>query len=192
MKLKNQNLIKDIVKLVVGLLGLIIGIGVISYVPSAEAREEIRIYAGAWSHHLTTDKNLYDSYKVYDYWLQREVTVTEKAGQFNETHNLAGVEYGKIFAGYFKNSFGDDSGFIGYNLAQYDIGNVRMKLLGGAVYGYRACLLAKPHTYTDYKMESKKVCPMIVPMVSYEGFKYVAPHVSLFGGAVAAGFIIKF
>lgn len=57
----------------------------------------------------------------------------------NSNHKLVGIEYKSIFAGYFRNSFDEDSFALGYR-AKFKISeNLEAGLLIGASYGYRNC-----------------------------------------------------
>lgn len=77
--------------------------------------EDLNVYLGAGSIHPGSDLDL------------------------NSNHKLVGIEYKSIFAGYFENSFHEDSFALGYR-AKFQIAkNWEFGLMVGASYGYRNC-----------------------------------------------------
>lgn len=77
--------------------------------------DETYLYAGAWSHHLSS-------------------------GDYNETHNLVAIKHGSWMGGYFKNSHKRDTGFIvyDYDVNWFDSWDTGVYL--GAMRGYTTCI----------------------------------------------------
>ena len=119
---------------------------------ATDSHAETYVYTGAWSDHIASKTD------------------------YNETHNLVAVEYKSTIAGYFENSFGDDSFFAGSTYSR-QWGDFEAGLMVGAMYGYKGC--------KGQQSEPKKtVCPMVAPTVSYT--KYQAePSFIILGNAVA-------
>lgn len=124
------------------------------------AKADTYIYAGAWSEHLISGDE-------YDY---------------NEQHDLIGVEHNGFMAGHFVNSYGVDSQIVGYRLKREWLADVEASLILGAVRGYTTC-------YGDDGSD-KEICPAAVPMLTYTGSR-IQPTVMLFGEALAIGFRIE-
>lgn len=141
---------------------------------------ETRVYAGAWSTHIG-DMH----YTTVNVNPDGSISKEKHKLDLNETHNLVAVEYKRIIAGYFKNSFSDDTAVVGVNVLEKKWGDFTGKLFVGATYGYRECFGHNPY-------ENKRVCPAVVPMVTYDKYEIVQPYVGLFGNAVAVGFSKKF
>lgn len=119
---------------------------------AAESHAETYVYTGAWSKHIASKTD------------------------YNEAHRLVAVEHGNTIAGYFKNSFGDDSFFAGSTYSR-QWGYFEGTLMVGAMYGYKGCK-------GQQEQERKMVCPMAAPAVSYT--KYEAePTLIVLGNAVA-------
>lgn len=107
-------------------------------------------YAGAWSEHFSSD-------------------------QFEETHNLAALEYRSYMAGYFRNSYGEDSVFAAKRWS-WDYGNWQVGVAVGAVYGYRSCI-------KGWDDQSRRVCPMVAPSLVYTEYA-VQPSLLVMGKAL--------
>lgn len=105
-------------------------------------------------------------------------------GDYNETHELIAVERRDWIAGTLINSFGDRTYMFGkgWDLATTEDWNFRV--YAGASYGYRACDGSE-------QGEDPKVCPAIVPELSYTKHR-VQPAIMLFGGAVALSVKFEF
>jgi len=118
------------------------------------------VYLGAVSKHIGGDSE-------YDY---------------NENHNLIGVEADGWFAGFFENSYREDTWAIGHRLTKR-YGDFEPGILVGASYGYRNC--AKGY---DDAGETRRVCPVVAPSLTWHGIKKATglkPTVMLLGNAVA-------
>lgn len=88
-----------------------------------------------------------------------------QGGPYNENHDLAAVQYGRYAAGYFLNSFYDDTFFMNYTRA-IQIEGVSLAGFIGVNYGYRKCV-------ADYELDSrmsKKVCPDLGAGLIYNRF----------------------
>lgn len=125
---------------------------------SANAKAETYVYAGAWSDHPFSEND------------------------YNERHDLLGVEHKGVIAGYFRNSYSEDSFVTGYRFKRA-YGDLEASLIVGATYGYRHCV-------KGYADRSKRVCPVAVPMVTYTKYQ-VEPSLMVLGSAVAVGFSFK-
>lgn len=109
---------------------------------------ETSIKVGGWSQHLSE-------------------------GDYNSFHRVAIISHNNYFAGYFRNSFDDDSFALGKtwsNKGRYASYNLH----GGLVYGYRDC--NKPNGANGKKI----VCPMITPEVVAHTIP-LQPGLALFG-----------
>lgn len=116
--------------------------------------EPIYLYSGAWSMHSTAK------------------------GQ-NETHDLIGFEYVGVTVMGFKNSFYDDSIYIGYTFDWEVLPDVVMGVSVGGVSGY--------HDKEDYKLQdlcTGSVCWIAYPQITYTGL-FIQPSIMLLGDAVA-------
>ena len=127
---------------------------------AGNAKAETAVYAGAWSKHLVTGDE-------YDY---------------TSSHDLFAVEYKRVFAARFRNSYGRESYALGYTWSK-QYGNFEAKVVAGAVRGYRGW-------YGDSESTTKTL-PLVVPMVSYTKYK-IQPTVLLMGEALAASVRIEF
>ena len=125
---------------------------------ASTAHAETSVLAGAWSKHLYADQ------------------------QYNETHNLVAVQHNKVFAGYFVNSYEEDTLAIAYKWS-FDYKLLEVGVYGGAMYGYRDCFGLQA------SQRSRKVCPMVVPFATLD-LGPVDPQVYLLGSALAVGFKI--
>lgn len=108
----------------------------------AAKADEVEVYGGHWSTHLSSD----------------DVT--------NEEHRWIGLRYNRWTAGYFRNSYGLDSAYVGY-IGEIPLGgNVpdgRVILRGsvGAVYGYTRFYGHEPGA-------NKKVLPYAIGGLLYQ------------------------
>jgi hypothetical protein len=71
----------------------------------------------------------------------------------NETHNIIGVELHSIGAGYFKNSYGRDTFYIGKVWREPIAQHLNVAWALGVNYGYRGCFQA------DDPSKSASLCP---------------------------------
>ena len=80
-----------------------------------------------------------------------------KDKKFESNHKLVALEYKKVIAGGFVNSYGVDSQFVGYVWSkEFESVPVEVSAVTGLVYGYGK----------GYKSKgSKKILPMVVPAV---------------------------
>lgn len=124
--------------------------------------KKMYLYTGGWSHHLT------------DY----EVTDSEY-DDFNEKHDLVGIEYDGWLVAYYNNSFHKDSYVLAKNVFQRTYGDFDLSVYAGAVYGYASCVGEKKPPHGE-----SKTCAMIAPAVTYTKYK-VQPSILLLGNAVA-------
>ncbi len=131
------------------LMAFVIAVAV-AYAQNAKA--ETYLYAGAWSDHPFSDED------------------------YNESHRLAAIEYSSVVAGYFRNSYGEDSFITGYRFKR-SVGHWEGSLLVGATWGYRHC-------FKGYADRDKRFCPVAVPMVAYTKYR-LQPGVMILGNAVA-------
>lgn len=119
---------------------------VILMVISLTTQAETRIALGGWSYHLQGE------------------------GITNSVHNVLGVEYEGYSAGYFKNSYGRDTFFMGKNWSWHLQGHFNLTASLGINRGYRKC-------YSD-DGDSATICPH-----GYIGFEYdkfwIVPSIKL-------------
>lgn len=106
--------------------------------------------------------------------------------EYNENNKLAGIEYRSILTGYYKNSFGDDSFFVGKRFA-YPVNDFEIRLNALVVYGYRgSCTKSDP-----YRTESKIVCPNGSLELAYSKYR-IKPSAMIFGFFDAAIFTFAY
>ena len=123
----------------------------LALVAAPVSAESVYVHTGAWSQHLSSE-------------------------DYNESHNLLAVEYSSYMAGYFNNSYGENSGFIAKRFS-WDYGHWQAGISVGAVYGYRSCL-------KGWDEGGKRVCPMVSPSLTYTRYP-VQPSVLILGNAIA-------
>lgn len=92
------------------------------------------LYLGAWSKHFT-------------------------GGDYNEVHNMVGVNYDSWVAAYFKNSYERHTVLIGKDF-RWSFREVHAGVMVGGTFGYREC-------YGD-NGGSAKVCPFLAPYLGYD------------------------
>lgn len=121
------------------------------------------VFLGAWSKHFSD----------YDY---------------NEKHNLVGVSYNSIVAGYFKNSYHHDSFFAGYTI---DIGGDSEDYSGFS--GFALLGITRGYNYC-YGSESFKnyACPFATVGVKYTTDYGINPQLLLLGKVVVLTLFIPF
>ena len=94
----------------------------------------------------------------------------------NESQRLLAIEHNNWISGYFKNSFDDDAFFFGKKYTRSLGYDFKASAMIGLNYGYRdSC------TDSDFRGE-KQVCPMIVPAITYTGYR-VQPTIMSIGNA---------
>lgn len=110
------------------------------------------VYLGGWSKHF----------------LSEDIT--------NETHNLVAYrsDHGYM-AGYFKNSYGDDTVFAAVSKELWSRGHWEANLHYGVMVGYDECVMTG---------RDDALCPMILPELSYTKYR-VKPTLALMGDALA-------
>lgn len=87
----------------------------------------------------------------------------------NETHNIIGVELHSIGAGYFKNSHGRDTFYVGKIWRKPAANDINVVWSLGVNYGYRGCFQADdggsatlcPHGYIGFEYTKYRVVPTI-------------------------------
>lgn len=109
------------------------------------------LHTGAWSKHFSDDA-------------------------YNESHSLLAVEYRSYMAGYFRNSYGEDSVFAAKRWS-WSHGNWEAGIAVGAVYGYRHC-------FKGWADRSRRVCPLVSPSLTYTKYA-IQPSVLVMGNAAA-------
>lgn len=97
---------------------------------ASHAKAETYLYAGAWSKHFG-DK------------------------EYNEEHKLIAIEHENVIAGYFVNSYNEDSFALAYNFRR-SYGDLDAGIMAGAVFGYRHCL-------KGWADRNRRTCPMLAP-----------------------------
>lgn len=119
--------------------------------PTHALAEGTYLHAGAWSQHMDGD-------------------------ELNESHSLVAVEVDSYMAGYFRNSYDEDSVFAAKRWA-WNHGNWQASISVGAVYGYRSCL-------KGIDDNGRKLCPLVSPSLTYTKYA-VQPSLLVLGNAVA-------
>ncbi len=101
--------------------------------------------------------------------------------EFNESHKLIAYERDGWIGGYFDNSYGEDTLFVGSRFS-VQVRDLEFSLVAGASYGYRDCVKGQ-----DWPITSRRVCPMLAPAISYTGIETaldLQPTLLLIGKAV--------
>lgn len=152
----------------------------------AKENGDLSLYVGAITSHPFSDGYSvtdYDSPGSYQCEHRSEFDKTCKIVRekiehsFNESNRLLAIEYKRVFAGYFKNSFNDDSFALGYRFSK-QWGNWEGSILAGVTYGYRDC------TSSWDQFEDKKVCPAVSPMITYTKYD-IKPTLIVIGEAIS-------
>lgn len=96
------------------------------------------------------------------------------AEDYNERHKLVMVEREGWIAGYFNNSYGEDSFLAGYKwrteFLDIPLPDLETSIIGAATYGYRSCSKGWSDTGRD-------VCGMVAVQIDYTGFERYHPSV---------------
>lgn len=138
-------------------LVVILTIALVAY-PS-KSRAEAYTILGGLSHHFITED--------YD----------------NSNHNVVAFSYEKILAGYFKNSYNNDSFILGY---EFEIDNEQyfdVILYVAAVRGYDKCYGKFTQEERQAGKSKVEVCGMIAPAFVFKVPYEVKPQLTLFGDA---------
>lgn len=127
---------------------------------------DVSIYLGGWSKHI--------------------IVKGDGSIPLNDNHKILAVEHNNWIAGYFNNSYYDDSGVIARkyhimsnNVWSFDIGV-------GASYGYRKCSLKGRYP----RNADKRWCPAIIPEITYAKYR-VQPSVMIMTGALVLTFKVE-
>lgn len=109
--------------------------------------------------------------------------------EYVEDNRLIAVEYNSKFAGYFKNSYGEDAFAVGYRFKHQLLKHIEVSALVGMTYGYRDCFAGyrsySKHEFMNYESRSnRKLCPAVSPMVSYTKYA-IKPTLALLSSAVS-------
>lgn len=111
---------------------------------------------------------------AYSYHINKSPTVT------NDNHKLLAYEKNSYVAGTYVNSFGDRAYIVGKRIKGFDIGDIKISAMVGAVYGYYSCKTGKEPT----ENASQVVCPALVPEISYTKYD-IQPSILILGNAIA-------
>lgn len=132
--------------------------------------DEVNIYVGGWSHHLTERDNGED---------------------FNESHYMFAIEVDNYVVGTFKNSFGDQTYAVGYNYS-WTRGDFEYGTLLGVSYGYKEKYMDDSKTFLNHN----GWMPLVVPYVNYNLYEdsdvSIKPQLMLLGSAVAVTVRVDF
>lgn len=107
--------------------------------------EELRVYTGAWSKHFLNTKEGHLPYQ--------------------NNHKLAAVEYGNVIAGYFENSYYQDTFFVGA-VGKLTWESVDLVASVGVNYGYYHCTKG----FTQQTQGDKKVCAYVISGAYYNKY----------------------
>lgn len=121
------------------------------------------LYTGAWSEHVAGKHQ------------ESNVGTLDVS---NNEHNLLAYEKDGYIIGYFKNSYSSDSAVLGKRFVVFELKDIKAGVYAGATYGYYTC-----SGMADLDAR-KKLCPAIVPEISYTKYKF-QPTILMLGGAVA-------
>lgn len=102
----------------------------------------------------------------------------------NESHNMAIYERGRWIGGYYRNSYGDDTGIIGYKFHREIGENWEASIAVGASYGYRACM------ERESSKAPKRLCPAFMPEIVYTRYR-IQPSFVFLGDGVGVAIRIK-
>lgn len=120
-----------------------------------------RIALGGWSKHVPSSENV-----------------------TNETHNIFAIEASSWAAGYFKNSYGNDTVFVSKIWRKRAQGHVNFILSLGINYGYTTCLSPDDNS-------GKNVCPHGYIGIEYDKY-FIVPTIKWAPGAFIFSPEIKF
>lgn len=132
---------------------------IICAVWASNTRADTNVFVGAWSEHLFSGDD------------------------YNEEHRLLALEHDKVFAGYFRNSYDEDTFTAAYKLSER-YGGLEAGVYVGAMYGYRHCL-------EGWANQSRRVCPMAAPFITWDAGP-VNPQIFLLGEALAISIRVGF
>jgi len=85
--------------------------------------------------------------------------------EFNEAHRLIAYERHNWVAGYFDNSYDEDTFLAGRKFSAH-LGAFEFSAIVGASYGYRDCVKGR-----DWPVNHRRVCPVAIPAVTYTGLE---------------------
>lgn len=167
-------------------------IGLIMFDSEVNASEN-RVFLGGWSYHIDAislkgkpERTIIEKHQIEGEEQYEIITRTEKY-EYNETHNVVAYARNNWMVGYFLNSHKEHSAFIGYSVYGRQLtSNINMNIYAGAVYGYRDCYGAGRRV-NGKPVDSRKVCPMVSPVITFDHFETVQPYVALFGYALTVG-----
>lgn len=103
---------------------------------SSNARGETELYLGAWSKHFNSER------------------------EYNESHNLVGINYKSWVAGRLDNSYDRETWFVGYDL-RWSYKGVHAGVMATVTRGYTDC-------FGGDDGGSSKVCFMPLPYIGYD------------------------
>lgn len=112
---------------------------------AGNVKAENEIYLGAWSKHFVE-------------------------GEYNEVHNMVGINYDSWVVAYFKNSYNRHTGLLGKDW-RWHYKDLHYGVIGGLTYGYREC-------YGDNGRKAR-ACLFLAPYLGYDAKfapKFVATH----------------
>lgn len=122
------------------------------------------LYTGAWSKHMGGDTYMEG----------------KRIKEYNETHNLIGIEIDGYLVSSFYNSFYTQGYLVGKKFYRDEIiKDFEFSIYVGATSGYAICMGEKEPGY-----EYNRWCPAVVPTIAYTRFK-VEPVVLIIGNALA-------
>lgn len=93
----------------------------------------------------------------------------------NSSHNLFAAEYHGATAGYFKNSYSQDTYFTGYSFDLYENELIDVGIIAGGMVGYDR---------EDVPLSIGDVAPFVSPRISFKGIT-PQPTILMLGRAVA-------
>jgi len=111
---------------------------------SANAKSD-ELYLGAWSKHFVE-------------------------GEYNEVHNLVGVNYKNVVVARFKNSYNRDTHLIGYDF-RWSYKGLHAGVIAAVSHGYREC-------FGD-NGNGPRYCPTPIPYIGYDAHvspKFIFSH----------------
>ena len=120
-------------------------------------KAETNLYLGAWSNHFLSDED------------------------YNERHDLIGIEYNSWFVGRFINSHDRETFAVAHKWS-WNYHGLEAGVLGGAMYGYTVCWREDN--------SSKNICPLVSPFITWDT-GVISPHIFLFGEALAISIRVR-
>lgn len=120
-------------------------------------------------------------------WSKHFIVKGDGSIPLNESHNIVAIERNNWIAGYFKNSYFDDSALVARKYHIMSNNTWALDIAVGASYGYRTCSMEGRYP----RDADKRWCPAIVPELTYTKYR-VKPSIMVMTGALVLTFKIDY